>query len=146
MKSLLLLPNDSIYWKLTKNQRNKYLPGAMPALEDGFSIIDLDQTMAEYYDYYCDIHSEKWFNDQILRDNAVDAAKDQISASNGVLTDPQYAMSMDDRQRLSEKIDELSSLISSDSSTVGAIEQKTEELRQLTEMLVALYTPVEPEI
>ena len=145
MKSLLLLPSDSIYWKLTDNQRNKYLPGALPALPDGLSISDLDQTMAEYYDYYCDIHTEKWYNDQVLRDNAIDAAKGQISASNGVLTDPQYAMSMNDRQRLNDKINELSSLISSASSTVAAIEQKTEELRQLTVMLVSLYTPVEPE-
>lgn len=140
MKSMLLLPADSIYWKLTEKQRNKYLPGALPALSGGFTIFDLDPSMSEYYHYYCGVHTETWFNDQIARNSAIDAAKSQISASNAVLTDPKYAMSMSDRQRLKDKVNELSTLIKNASSTVAAIEQKTEELRQLTEMLVALYS------
>lgn len=142
-KSLLLLPSDSIYWKLTADQRNKYLPGALPAPPDAMSILDLDPSMPEYYNYYCDIHTEEWYNGQIMRNSAIDAAKDQISISNGVLSSSQYAMSMSDRQRLIDKINELNSLINNATSTIAAIEQKTDELRQLTEMLVALYTPVE---
>ncbi len=144
-KSLLLLPSDSVYWKLTEAQRNKYLPGALPALPDGMFILDLDPSMSDYFSYYCDIHTEDWYNNQIMRNNAVEAAGEQISVSNSVLADSKYAMSMSDRQRLQDKINELSSLIKKESSTAAAIEQKTEELRQLTEMLVALYTPTEPE-
>lgn len=143
-KSLLMLPEDSIYWKLSEAQRNKYLPGAMPALPYGLTLSDLIQSMPEYYQYYCDIHNEAWYNGQVLRNNAIEAANDQINDSSQVLSDPQYAMSMSDRQRLTDKINELSATIRNAASTAAAIEQKTDELRQLTAMLVSLYTPNNP--
>lgn len=143
MKSLLFLPEDSIYWKLTDEQRNKYLPGALHA-PVGISVADLDPTMPAYYTYYCDIHTETWHNEQLARNSAIEEAQAQINKSNGVLGDSRYAMSLNDRQQLSNKINELSSLISGETSTPAAIEQKTAELEQLTDMLVAVYTPVEP--
>jgi penicillin-binding protein 1A len=144
MKSLLFLPEDSIYWKLTDAQREKYLPGAMHALS-GTSLADLDPSMPAYHSYYCDIHTIDWFNEQAERNNIIDAAASQISASNAVLSNPAYAMSLNDQQQLADKINELSSLISKSASTIAAIEQKTAELKQLTSTLVALYTPTDPD-
>ena len=72
MKSLLFLPDDSIYWKLTDELRNKYLPGALHALPNGITVADLDSTMAEYYNYYCDVHTEEWYNGQVARNSAID--------------------------------------------------------------------------
>ena len=51
-------------------------------------------------------------------------------------------MTLNDRQELGDKINELSSLIADSSSTSEAIQQKTSELKQLTDMLVSTYTPV----
>jgi len=145
MKSLLFLPDDSIYWKLTNEQRNKYLPGALHALPSGESVSDLNETMPEYYDYYCSIHTQEWYDQLTARNDAIDAAQDQIDGSNAVLADSQYSMSLSDRQQLTNKISEVSSLISNSSATTAAIEQATDELRQLTLKLVAIYTPIGPD-
>ena len=145
MKNLLFLPDDSIYWKLTDAQRNKYLPGALHALSNGLSVDDLDPSMPEYYKYYCNIHTQEWNDEQVARNDAIDVAQTQIYNSRAMLTNPKYAMSMSDRQQLTNKINALSSLIKNSSSTTAAIEQSTEELRQLTEKLIAVYSPASPE-
>jgi penicillin-binding protein 1A len=145
MKSLLFIPEDSIYWQLTAAQRQKYLPGSLHALANGMALEDLDPSMTAYYDYYCDIHTKEWYDGQVALGDAIDAAKNQLDESNAVLTDPKYAMSMNDKQQLINKINELTGLISDSSSTTAAIEQVTEELRQLTVKLVSIYSGIETE-
>lgn len=144
VRSLLFLPPSSIYWKLPANKLAQYLPGAVMAPEE-FTIADLLPGMPDYLKYYCHIHNESWHSEQQSRAQAIAAAKNQINVSKAVLANPVYAMSMEDRNQLSAKIAELEALISASGSTSGAIEQKTTELKTLTNRLVSIYTPTEPE-
>jgi penicillin-binding protein 1A len=143
MRSLLLLPDDTIYWKLTDAQRQKYLPGARHALPGGLTLEDIDPSMPEYASYFCDVHTQAWHDEQEARRSAISAANDQLRISNAVLTDPQYAMSLTDKQQLLDKISELTGLVAEPSATIAAIEQVTEELRQLTVRLVSIYSGIE---
>jgi len=145
MRSLLMLPDDSIYWKLTNAQLQKYLPGAQHALPGGLTLADIDPSMPEYASYFCNIHTLEWYEQQEALRSAISAANNQLRTSNDVLTDPQYAMSLDDKQQLLNKINELANLISNPSATAAAIEQVTEELRQLTVRLVSIYSGMEPD-
>lgn len=140
-KPLLMLPADSVYWKLSPSQLQEYLPGALPELEGGLSLADLDPGSALYQSYYCPIHTDAWFNAQLERADAVSRAGAQINASSAVLADSSYAMSADDRTQLSNKINELKGMVGGEAATVAAIDQKSNELRILTETLVAIYTP-----
>jgi len=143
MRSLLMLPDDSIYWKLTDAQLQKYLPGAQHALPGGLTLADIDPSMPEYASYFCNIHTLEWHEQQEALHSAISAANEQLRISNAVLTDPQYAMSLDDKQQLLDKINELNNLLSNPSATAAAIEQVTEELRQLTVRLVSIYSGME---
>ena len=138
-----MLPPSSVYWKLSAEKLAKYLPGAVKAPE-GYSLGDLSPGMSDYYKFYCDVHTESWHSEQNRRSEAVSAAKAQAAASKAVLSDPMLAMSMEDRNLLSLTINELEALIAAPESTAGAIEQKTAELKTLTNRLVSIYTP-EPE-
>ncbi len=140
-KYYMFLPADSIYWKFTSNQRAKYMPNMATALGGGLSINDLEPSMPEYYTYYCDIHTDAWAAEQTMRANAVTNANAQISASNQLLSDPAYMLTSEDQLTLTNKIDELKTLLADAASTSGAIDQKTAELKQLTDMMIALYTP-----
>lgn len=140
MQGLLFLPEDSIYWQLTQAKRDEYLPGAFHTLED-MSVYDLTPDMPNYYDYFCNIHTEEWAQQQALRAAAIEAAKEQVSRSNAVLADPTLAMSTEHQQQLKSKIQELQVLIADPAATTAAIEQKTSELKSLTEQLKELYKP-----
>jgi len=50
-------------------------------------------------------------------------------------------MTASDRTQLSNAIKALKSLIADNSSAAGVIEQKTNELKSITDMIVLLYTP-----
>lgn len=138
VKGLAFLPADSIYWKLTSQQLAKYLPGAFLAPE-GFTLSGLTSDMPNYSSYFCNIHTQSWYDEQKHLSDAIAAAKSQINASKAVLADPSIALSMEDRDALSSKIHELESLVSAAGSTAGAIEQKTAELKTLTDNIIALY-------
>jgi len=144
LRGTLMLPDDSIYWKLSNAQLQKYLPGAQHALPGGLTLADIDPSMPEYASYFCNIHTQEWHDEQEVRRSAISAANEQLRISNSVLTSPQYSMSMEDKQLLLDKINALTNLISNPSATVAAIEQVTEELRQLTIRLVSIYTGIEP--
>ena len=141
-KSVLLLPSDSIYWKLTDEQRNKYLPGILPAFEPGQSLHDLDPNSPLYASYFCDIHTLDWYNAQLARADSVSYANAQISVSESVLSNPAYVMSSEHRTQLSNGVKSLRDLINNASATAAAIDQSAHELKSLTDMLVALYTPL----
>ena len=145
-KSLVFLDSESIYWKLTKAQLDEYLPWAFPALEDGLLLTDLTPDMDIYDTYFCDIHTDDWAAQQAAMAEAVTAANAQITTSQGVLSNAVYQMSMEDRQKLNNKVEALQSLMVSEGVTPEAITQMTQELISLTDMLVELYTPkTEPE-
>jgi hypothetical protein len=138
--SALFLPSDSIYLKLSSDQLAKYgLHYVFPA-PDGFDINSLTPEDAAFSTYFCNVHTQEWYGDQQALATAISAAKDQISASQAVLSDSSLSMSMDDRSSLSAKIAELQTLISSEDATTGAVEQKTSELKTLTDNLKALYS------
>ncbi len=142
-QTLLFIDNDSVYWKLTEAQRAEYLPGMYHALQ-GYDVTDLIPSMPEYFDYYCDLHSEIWFTEQSAKLAAIEAANSQIAASKIVLADSTLTIPYADKQQLNAKISELETLIADELSTSGAIEQKTAELKSMTDTLVALYTPPAP--
>ncbi|MDD5017755.1 MAG: penicillin-binding transpeptidase domain-containing protein, partial [Eubacteriales bacterium] len=140
-QGLIFLPSDSVYWKLTASQLDDFLPGVLPALENGLTISDLTPDMDEYYDYFCSIHTLEWATELMAMASAIDEANTQIDVSNAVLANPDYAMSMEDRQQLIDKIAALEALMETEDVTSAAIVQMTQELKELTDMLVALYTP-----
>ena len=139
-KALLMLPADSIYWKLTAEQRNDFLPGILPMLEHGHSLYDLDPDSPLYASYFCDIHTQEWYNAQLARADSINYANAQLSESEDVLSNPDYAMSAEHHSQLSNAIKSLKDLIKNESSTAAAIDQKAFELKSLTDMLVELYT------
>lgn len=143
VQGLLFLDRDSIYWRLTDVQRNDYLPGAFPALTSG-SVYDLTPDMPAYFDYFCAVHTQEWANEQANKAAAIEAANAQIAASRDVLADPTLSMSAEHRQELADMIAALTGLIADPETTSAAIEQKTAELKTLTNRLVALYSPPEP--
>ena len=141
-QSYLYLPADSIYWRFRSDEeRNKYMPNLRLTPEIGVPITQLDPSDPSYYQYYCEIHNVAWAQEQTNRSNAINSANAQIGESNNVLSNPIYVMSSEDNTRLTTKIGELQQLIADVTSTSGAIEQKTSELKSLTDRLVALYTP-----
>lgn len=142
-KSYIMLPSDSIYWQFSEENRLKYMPNLIAAPEGGtLAEISLDVGSALYYQYYCDIHNEAWKQEQSYRADAVNNANAQIDASNNVLSNPAYVMSSEDRDSLTNKISVLQQVIADGTSTSGAIEQITSELKTLTDQLVALYSAV----
>ncbi len=146
-KSYVVLPPDSIYWQYrSEEERNKYMPNLMMAPEGDLSLAEImnDPSSPDYYQYFCDIHNEAWWQEQVYKSSAINSANAQIGAANNVLSNPMYVMSNEDRTSLNNKISELQQLIADGSSTSGAIEQKTYELETLTNRLVVLYTPVAP--
>ena len=143
-RALLLLPADSVYWKLTDEQRSKYLPGVLAALQVEDPLLGNESVLPG--SYYCDIHNETWYYAQQQRVSAVANADAQINASHAVLANPDYAMSAADRTQLSGKIGELRNLIGDPLSTAAAIEQVTYELKSLTETLVAIYSQMQQAI
>jgi hypothetical protein len=132
-KCLVFLEPDSLYWQLSSEKLAKYIPGAVKAPEGGYVPGAGD---------YCNIHTEEQYNAQNDLQNAINAANAQISVSGGVLADSTLTMTMDDRSRLSSKIDELKGLVTVAGATAGAVEQKTSELKDLTNQLLAIYRPV----
>lgn len=136
---LIFLQGDSPYLKLSADQLSKYLPGAFPA-PYGFDILSLTPDDAAYATYFCNIHTKDWYDEQQKLAAAITAANIQIKASEAALSDPSLPIPLEDRNRLSSKIEELKNLIKSGSATSGAVEQKTRELKDLTDQLVALYS------
>lgn len=57
-KSIIVLPEDSPYQDLTDAQLAKYLPGAV---RNAASLQNLDYTNPENQQYFCPLHTEKWF-------------------------------------------------------------------------------------
>jgi hypothetical protein len=144
-KSYVVLKPDSIYWLFRSDEeRMEYMPNLMAAPASGTPLSEImaDSSSPEYYQFFCDIHNESWWQERNYRANAVNVANTQIAASSSVLSNPSYVMSLEDKTSLSTKINELQQLIADAASTSGAIEQKTSELESLTNRLVALYTPV----
>lgn len=141
-QSFVYLPADSIYWRYRSDEeRIKYMPNLRLMPENGIPVTQIDPSDPIYYQFYCDIHNAEWFQEKSNRENAVNIANAQISTSGNVLSDPIYVMSSEDRNSLTNKIAELQQLIADVVSTSGAIEQKTSELKSLTDRLVVLYTP-----
>lgn len=137
-KSVVLLPSDSIYWRLTKAQRDEYLPGAF--LKPDIPFTDMVPGTPGYEDYFCGIHTEDWWNAYMMLQDAIDEANDQIAVSEGVLANSSLSIPMEERQRLSAMVTDLKTLIASGGATAGAIEQKTSELKSLTNQLISLYS------
>lgn len=140
IQGLLFLEKSAIYWKLSQSQRDKYLPGMFPRLS-GITLSSLTPDMPEYYVYFCDIHTAEWHAEQQALAEAIAAANAQLAVSEAVLADPQYDMSAAHRQQLIDKIAELRAVLALEVVTANIIESKTQELKDLTDMLVALYTP-----
>ncbi len=143
-KALILLPPDSVFWQLTAAKRQEYLPGILPTIGPGQTVADLDPSSPLYTEYFCAIHTEAWYYSYIDRFDAAARANQQINISNAVLSNPDYPMSVEHQTQLSDMINELKKLIDEPSSTAAAIDQMTEDLRSLTEMLSSLYTTAVP--
>ncbi|MGI5849825.1 MAG: transglycosylase domain-containing protein [Christensenellales bacterium] len=144
LQAFLFLKNDSIYWKLPADKLAQCLPGALHKPE--VSLSEMTQDLPAYHEFFCSIHTKLWFDEQQNLSNASAAANTQISVSNSVLANQSLTIPLEDRQSLSEKINELQTLLATAGVTAGAIEQRTAELQTLTDTLVSIYTPTpEPE-
>ncbi len=137
-QSVILLPADSPFWKLTPEKRAEYL-GNYVWLQPSIPVRDLTPDMPEYADYYCTTHTKNWYDNSVARQGAIDAANAQISESQAVLGDPTLTIPLEERNSLSALITELQGFIASSDATVGAIEQKMSSLKILTDQLKALY-------
>ena len=144
-KCLVLLKPSSIYWDLSEDKRDLYLPGTF-MVPQNITLDELTPDMDEYYDYYCDVHTEQWQREQQLLLEAIAAANSQLALSQAFLDDPDITMSPEDEQQLSGLIDELRLLVTEPvTAASAAIQQKTAELKTLTDNLNALYSPPAPE-
>ena len=108
IQGLVFLEETSIYWKLTQAQRKKYLPGMFHRPE-GFTLSELTPDMTQYYDYYCDIHTYEWYIERQALEAAIAMRRTctDCGIAGTVLANPDYAMSVADRQSLIDKIAEL---------------------------------------
>ncbi len=141
---LVFLKPSSIYWDLTEDKRDKYLPGTY-MVPQTISVFDLTSDMEDYYDYYCDVHTEQWQQEQQQLSEAIAGAKSQITESNALLNDPDITMSPEHEQQLSDMISELQTLVKEPvTATATAIKQKTSELKTLTDNLSSIYTAPTP--
>ena len=101
--------------------------------------------MEDYYDYYCDVHTAQWQQEQQQLADAIAGAKSQITESNALLNDPDIIMSPEHEQQLTDKISELQALIAQPvTASATAIKQKTTELKTLTDNLSSIYSTPEP--
>lgn len=57
-KSVYFLESDSPYWKLSQEQRNKWIPSAYYGFSGMAEINSLDFNNPEHQKYFCDIHTE----------------------------------------------------------------------------------------
>jgi len=140
--SYIVLPPDSIYWQYkSEEDRQKYMPNLIAGPADGTSFKDImnDPSSPYYYQYFCDVHTAGWWQEKTNRENAVNAANEQINASKAVLSNPAYALTPDDQTKLANLINELNQVIADAASTSGVIELKTDELRSFTSQLTAQY-------
>ena len=143
-KCLVLLKPNSIYWDLTEDKRDTYLPGAF-MVPQTISVNDLTPDMEDYYDYYCDVHTVQWQQEQQQLSEAIAGAKTQITESNALLNDSDITMSAEHKQQLTEKISELQTLIAQPvTANATVIKQKTTELKTLTDNLSSIYSTPEP--
>ena len=134
------LDSDSIYWQLTDEQRAEYL-GQYVFVRPDTPIEELTPDMPGYYTYYCDIHTEEWYNEYTALQAAIQAAQQQIAESEALLADSTLSIPMEDRETLSGMISDLQALLVAEDATAGAIEQQTDALKTYTDQLAALYPP-----
>ncbi|MBT3318717.1 MAG: penicillin-binding protein [Clostridia bacterium] len=139
-RCLLFLKQSSIYWDLSQDNRDKYLPGTFMAL-NGLTVAELTPDMENYHEYICDVHTEAWHTNQQTLLAAIEAATAQIEVSYAVLNDESLGLSEQHKLDLQAKITELEELIANPNSTLVAIEQVTLELQILTDTLLTLYNP-----
>ena len=101
------------------------MPGMFPALSDT-QLTDLTPDSPAYYTYFCDVHTEAWFNELTDRAAAVEAANAQILVSNTVLGDEALSACLPEhQQQLAALINGLTTLLGSPESTSEQITLKT---------------------
>jgi penicillin-binding protein 1A len=137
------LDADSPYWKLSAEDRAKYL-GQRVFVRPDTPVELLTPDLPGYYDYYCNIHTKDWYDSYVLLQSAIEAAQAQIADSNALLANSALSIPMADRTTLSGMISDLQALIASDTATAGAIEQKTQALKAYTDQLETLYSNPQP--
>ena len=140
---IFFLDSGSYYWQLTPEQRTTYL-GPYVFVRPDVPIESLTTDMPEYYNYYCGIHTQEWYDAYTAQQTAITAAQQQITESKALLANSALSIPMADRETLSGMISDLETLIASPDATAGAIEQKTNALSTYTDQLAALYSGTGP--
>lgn len=78
-KSVIILPEDSIYQKLTDEQLEKIIPGAFRSLE---GVGEYDYNNPEHAEKFCPIHTEAWLEGEGLWESLSQQANQLIDQVN----------------------------------------------------------------
>ncbi|NLB41644.1 MAG: hypothetical protein GX815_05180 [Clostridiales bacterium] len=92
-KSVVVIPEDSVYQKLTDKELQKYIPGAFRSLTD---LNKLDYNNPDHKDQFCSLHNESWKSGEEQRRVLIEQANqlitqitDNMSRYNAFLTQAQ---------------------------------------------------------
>ena len=76
-KSVLAIPPDSIINELSIEQRAEYYPNAIFGLPEDLSQFTVDNPL--YTGYFCQLHTQDWYNTNVLLENAKNSANQLIT-------------------------------------------------------------------
>ncbi|MFO7295363.1 MAG: PBP1A family penicillin-binding protein [Clostridia bacterium] len=95
-KSVVVLPEDSPLRQLSDDQLQKYLPGAFKDMVD-FSTLDYNNP--EDNQYFCQLHTQEWYNSQQLKEELFRRAQELINSIRAKMSDPKYQDKLSDKER-----------------------------------------------
>jgi len=100
-KSVIVLPKDSPYQHLTDEELAKYLPGAV---RDISVLEQLDYNNPEHQQYFCPLHTEKWFVGEQQREAMKIEASTLIAQTRAKLNTYESLLTQYQKDRLNEAI------------------------------------------
>lgn len=136
-KSVVVLPEDSPLRQLSDDQLQQYLPGAFKDMVD-FSTLDYNNP--EDNQYFCQLHTQEWYNSQQLKEDLFRRAQELINSIRHKMSAPEYRGKLSDKERntLEKAIEALLN-----SFNQATVEPPAEGEQPLTQLLPFDPRPVE---
>lgn len=95
-KSVVVLPEDSPLRQLSDDQLQQYLPGAFKDMVD-FSALDYNNP--EDNQYFCQLHTQEWYNSQQFKEDLFRRAQELINSIRHKMSAPEYRGKLSDKER-----------------------------------------------
>ncbi|MDP2892034.1 MAG: PBP1A family penicillin-binding protein [Bacillota bacterium] len=124
---VVVLPYDSILRLLPPDVLAQIFPSVLFAPADGADIASLTPTSSNYYDYYCNIHTEQWSKEQQLN-KAKSDAQTLISTVQAEMSAHAADLTVEQQAQLTALIDSLNEALSGTDTSL--IISRTSSLRQ----------------